>query len=157
MKTKESKVGMRGRRPSRCSRQCPQSKISDSRSCRSGPRRVSRCATDDVRNLPEVFPVAEAGRTVTAVRGSRGCAVIDTDYGPKVDEIRRATADCLEQSPTWLTILSGSSNTPTAIRCCRTWSNCDRTRTAESACLKTSVFPLWNRGFSGTTDRMGRP
>jgi hypothetical protein len=70
---------------------------SDSRSCRSGPRRVSRCATDDVRNLPEVFPVAEAGRTVTAVRGSRGCAVVDTDYGPKVDEIRRATADCLEQ------------------------------------------------------------
>jgi hypothetical protein len=49
---------------------------------------------------------------VTAVRGSRGYEVIDTDYGPKVDEIRRATADCLEQSPTWLTILSGSSNTP---------------------------------------------
>jgi hypothetical protein len=63
---------------------------------------------------------------VTAVRGSRRCAVIDTDDGPKIDEIRRATADCLEQSPTWLTILSGSSNTPTAIRFCRTWSNCDR-------------------------------
>jgi hypothetical protein len=27
-------------------------------------------------------------------------------------------------------------------------------RTAERACLKTNMFPLWNRDFSVTTDRM---
>jgi cyclase len=51
---------------------------------------------------PEVFAFAAAGGTVTAVRGSQGCAMIDTGYGPRVDEIRRRIADAVRQSPTWL-------------------------------------------------------
>jgi glyoxylase-like metal-dependent hydrolase (beta-lactamase superfamily II) len=38
----------------------------------------------------EVFSFMEAGGTVTAVGGSQGCAVIDTGYGPRVAEIRKA-------------------------------------------------------------------
>lgn len=50
----------------------------------------------------QIFSFVGAGGTVTAVGGSRGCAIIDTGYGPRVDEIRRAIALALEQSPRWL-------------------------------------------------------
>jgi glyoxylase-like metal-dependent hydrolase (beta-lactamase superfamily II) len=43
-----------------------------------------------------------AGGTVTAVSASKGCAVIDTGYGPRVVEIRRAIAEALPHSPQWL-------------------------------------------------------
>jgi glyoxylase-like metal-dependent hydrolase (beta-lactamase superfamily II) len=36
------------------------------------------------------------------VVGSRGCAIIDTGYAPRVDEIRRAVASTLRQPPRWL-------------------------------------------------------
>jgi len=51
---------------------------------------------------PQVFSFVGAGATVTAVGGSRGCVIIDTGYGPRVDEIRRAIALALEQSSRWL-------------------------------------------------------
>jgi glyoxylase-like metal-dependent hydrolase (beta-lactamase superfamily II) len=54
------------------------------------------------RIAPGVFAFAGTGGTVTAVAGSRGCAVIDTGYGPRVGEIRRAVASVLRQPPRWL-------------------------------------------------------
>jgi len=51
---------------------------------------------------PKVFAFEGAGGTVTVVRGSKGCAVLDTGYGPRVAEIRRAIASILHQSPRWL-------------------------------------------------------
>jgi cyclase len=51
---------------------------------------------------PTVFSFIGAGGTVTAVGGSQGCAVIDTGYGPRVPEIRKAIAGALHQSPRWL-------------------------------------------------------
>jgi len=51
---------------------------------------------------PQVFSFVGAGGTVTAVGGSLGCAVIDTGYRPRVDEIRKAIASALRQPPRWL-------------------------------------------------------
>jgi cyclase len=51
---------------------------------------------------PKVFAFVGAGGTVTAIGGSQACAVIDTGYGPRVDEIRSAIASALKQSPIWL-------------------------------------------------------
>jgi glyoxylase-like metal-dependent hydrolase (beta-lactamase superfamily II) len=51
---------------------------------------------------PKVFAYSGAGGTVTAVGGSRGCAIIDTGFGPRVDEARRAIASTLQQAPHWL-------------------------------------------------------
>jgi glyoxylase-like metal-dependent hydrolase (beta-lactamase superfamily II) len=51
---------------------------------------------------PGVFAFAGAGGTVTAVAGSRGCAIIDTGYAPRLDEIWRAVALTLRQHPRWL-------------------------------------------------------
>jgi metallo-beta-lactamase superfamily protein len=51
---------------------------------------------------PKVFSFIGAGGTVTAVGGSRECALIDTGYGPRVPEIRSAIARALHQSPRWL-------------------------------------------------------
>jgi glyoxylase-like metal-dependent hydrolase (beta-lactamase superfamily II) len=50
---------------------------------------------------PGVLALSGAGGTVTAIRGSRGCTVIGTDYGPRVPEIRRDIA-ALGQAPHWL-------------------------------------------------------
>jgi glyoxylase-like metal-dependent hydrolase (beta-lactamase superfamily II) len=57
-------------------------------------------AVSEIRS--KVFAFAGAGGTVTAVAGSRGSAVIDTGYGPRVDEIRRDITSALQQSPRWL-------------------------------------------------------
>ncbi|HEY6387267.1 MAG TPA: MBL fold metallo-hydrolase [Candidatus Acidoferrum sp.] len=57
-------------------------------------------ATDEIR--PGVFTFRGAGGTVTAIAGSHECAVIDTGYGPRVDEIRSAIAAALHQPPRWL-------------------------------------------------------
>ncbi len=51
---------------------------------------------------PGVFSFIGAGGTVTAVRGSGACAVIDTGYGPRVAEILREIDSALKQSPRWL-------------------------------------------------------
>jgi cyclase len=51
---------------------------------------------------PGVLALSGAGGTVTAIRGSRGCTVIDTGYGPRVPEIRRDIAAALGQAPHWL-------------------------------------------------------
>jgi cyclase len=51
---------------------------------------------------PGIFAFAGAGGTVTAIKGLKGCAVVDTGYGPRVDEIRRAITSTLQQSPQWL-------------------------------------------------------
>jgi len=48
---------------------------------------------------PKVFAFVGAGGTVTVVGGSQGCAMIDTGYRPRVDEIRSAIAPTLGQSP----------------------------------------------------------
>lgn len=55
---------------------------------------------DEIR--PGVFTFRGGGGTVTAIAGSQGCAVIDTGYGPRVDEIRSAIAAALHQLPRWL-------------------------------------------------------
>jgi glyoxylase-like metal-dependent hydrolase (beta-lactamase superfamily II) len=51
---------------------------------------------------PGVFVFAGAGGTVTAVAGSQDCAIVDTGYDPRVDEIQRAIAATVQQSPRWL-------------------------------------------------------
>jgi len=51
---------------------------------------------------PKVFAFMGAGGTVTAIVGSKECAVIDTGYGPRVDEIRSAIGSTLHQSTRWL-------------------------------------------------------
>ncbi len=51
---------------------------------------------------PNVFTFSGAGGTVTSVCGSQGCAIVDTGYGPRVDEIRRGIAQKFRQSPRWL-------------------------------------------------------
>jgi cyclase len=51
---------------------------------------------------PRVFAFMGAGGTVTAIGGSSECAVIDTGFGPRVEEIRNAIASALHQSPRWL-------------------------------------------------------
>jgi cyclase len=43
-----------------------------------------------------------AGGNVTAISGSRGCAVVDTGYGPRVDEIARSIALRVHEAPNWL-------------------------------------------------------
>ena len=60
---------------------------------------------------PKVFSFIGAGGTVTAVGGSHEYAVIDTGYGPRVPEIRRAIANALDQSPRWLIDPTGTSTT----------------------------------------------
>jgi glyoxylase-like metal-dependent hydrolase (beta-lactamase superfamily II) len=50
---------------------------------------------------PKVFVFVGAGGTVTAVGASQG-SIIDTGYGPRVDEIRHAIASALQQSSRWL-------------------------------------------------------
>jgi cyclase len=57
-------------------------------------------ATDEIR--PGIFTFRGAGGAVTAIAGSQRCAVIDTGYGPRVDEIRAAIAAALRQPPRWL-------------------------------------------------------
>jgi cyclase len=49
-----------------------------------------------------VFVFRGAGGTVTAVSASHGSAVIDTGFGPRVEEIRRAIACALPQGVRWL-------------------------------------------------------
>jgi glyoxylase-like metal-dependent hydrolase (beta-lactamase superfamily II) len=49
-----------------------------------------------------VFVFRGAGGTVTAVAGSDGCAVIDTGYGPRVDEIKSSIKRALSETPDWL-------------------------------------------------------
>ena len=51
---------------------------------------------------PGVFVFSGAGGNVTALSASQGCAVIDTGYGPRVEEIRRSIASVLQQAPRWL-------------------------------------------------------
>ena len=51
---------------------------------------------------PRVFAFVGTGGTVTAIGGSSECAVIDTGYGPRVDEIRSAITSTLHQSARWL-------------------------------------------------------
>jgi hypothetical protein len=102
MKTTESKGGIWGQRPSAAvdnarSQSFPAGGLVDL--ARAGYQSAPLTVTEF---CPEVFAIAEAGGTVTAVRGPRGCAFIDTGYGPRVDEIRRVIADRLEQSPVWL-------------------------------------------------------
>jgi hypothetical protein len=50
----------------------------------------------------KVFALMGAGGTVTAIAGSRDCAVVDTGFRPRVNEIRNAIASALQQSPRWL-------------------------------------------------------
>jgi cyclase len=49
-----------------------------------------------------VFVFRGAGGNVTAIAGSDGCAVIDTGYGPRVDEMKHGIASALSQIPDWL-------------------------------------------------------
>jgi glyoxylase-like metal-dependent hydrolase (beta-lactamase superfamily II) len=49
-----------------------------------------------------VFVFRGAGGNVTAVAGSAGCAVIDTGYGPRVDEIKSGVTGALSEPPKWL-------------------------------------------------------
>lgn len=49
-----------------------------------------------------IFVFRGGGGSVTTVAGSDGCAVIDTGYGPRVDEIKRAITAVLSQTPDWL-------------------------------------------------------
>jgi len=51
---------------------------------------------------PGVFVFSGAGGNVTALSASQGCAVIDTGYGPRVEEIRRSITSVLQQAPRWL-------------------------------------------------------
>ena len=62
--------------------------------------RNSPLITEEVR--PGIFAFLGAGGNVTAVTGSERCAVIDTGYGPRVDEIRNAIETTLSQLPGWL-------------------------------------------------------
>lgn len=45
---------------------------------------------------PKVFSFVGAGGTVTAIGASRGCAIIETRYGPRVGEIGNAISSALE-------------------------------------------------------------
>jgi cyclase len=49
-----------------------------------------------------IFVFIGAGGTVTALAASDGCAVIDTGYGPRVDEIRQGIASALLEQPRFL-------------------------------------------------------
>jgi glyoxylase-like metal-dependent hydrolase (beta-lactamase superfamily II) len=49
-----------------------------------------------------IYAFKGGGGTVTALRASNGCAVIDTGYGPRVDEIRKGIASALRQEPRFL-------------------------------------------------------
>jgi cyclase len=49
-----------------------------------------------------VFVFRGAGGTVTAVSAPHRAAVIDTGFGPRVEEIRRAIASALPQGVRWL-------------------------------------------------------
>jgi glyoxylase-like metal-dependent hydrolase (beta-lactamase superfamily II) len=51
---------------------------------------------------PGLFAFAGAGGAVTAVAGAEAVAVVDTGYGPRVAEIRRAMAAALPREPKWL-------------------------------------------------------
>jgi cyclase len=51
---------------------------------------------------PSIFAFSGAGGTVTAIGSPQGCAVIDTGYAPRVNEIRQHIARTLRQSPRWL-------------------------------------------------------
>jgi len=51
---------------------------------------------------PDVFVLSGAGGTVTGVGGSHGCAVIDTGYRTRVNEIRSRVRSSLQQEPRWL-------------------------------------------------------
>jgi cyclase len=51
---------------------------------------------------PRVFVFRGAGGNVTAISGSDGAAVIDTGYGPRVDEIRSSVAWAIGRTPDWL-------------------------------------------------------
>jgi hypothetical protein len=51
---------------------------------------------------PGVFVFSGAGGNVTALSASERCAVIDTGYGRRVEEIRRSIASVLQQAPRWL-------------------------------------------------------
>jgi cyclase len=57
-------------------------------------------ATTEIR--PNIFAFSGAGGTVTAIGSPRGCAVVDTGYAPRVNEIRQQIAARLGQSPRWL-------------------------------------------------------
>ena len=57
-------------------------------------------AIEEIR--PGVFVFRGAGGTVTAVSASHGSAVIDTGFGPRVEEIRRALAGAVPHGVRWL-------------------------------------------------------
>jgi cyclase len=56
--------------------------------------------TKEIR--PGIFVFIGAGGTVTALAASDGCAVIDSGYGPRVDEIRCGIASALREEPRFL-------------------------------------------------------
>jgi cyclase len=49
-----------------------------------------------------VFVLAGAGGNVTAISGSRGPAIIDTGYGPRVGEVGDGITGALGRSPRWV-------------------------------------------------------
>jgi cyclase len=59
-----------------------------------------RLSVTEIR--PRILTVANGGGTVTAIAGSKGYAVIDTGFGPRVDEIRSHIVSALQQPPRWL-------------------------------------------------------
>jgi len=49
-----------------------------------------------------VFVLAGAGGNVTAIAGSRGCAIVDTGYGPRGAEIESEIAGAFGRMPRWV-------------------------------------------------------
>jgi cyclase len=49
-----------------------------------------------------VFVLAGAGGNVTAIAGSRGPAIIDTGYGPRVEEIADGIVGAIGRAPRWV-------------------------------------------------------
>ena len=94
---------------------------------------------------PKVFTLFWSLGTVTAVGTSEGCAIIDTGYGPRVDEIRRGIPQTLRQPPRWLINthwhFDHTDGNTTLLRVEQVLSH---TPIAAPACLETSLFPLSN-------------
>jgi glyoxylase-like metal-dependent hydrolase (beta-lactamase superfamily II) len=57
-------------------------------------------STEEIRR--GVFVFRGAGGNVTAISGSDGCAVVDTVYGPRVDEIRNSITRAISRTPDWV-------------------------------------------------------
>jgi glyoxylase-like metal-dependent hydrolase (beta-lactamase superfamily II) len=79
-----------------------QTELSARWTCCHVPHRVPKYPLSTEKIGQGVFVFRGAGGNVTAISGSDGCAVIDTAYGPRVDEIKNGIALAFSRIPDWL-------------------------------------------------------